>query len=174
MLHVVFVLVGLVLALVVYAATRPNEMRIERAIEIDRSPDRVFALVNDFREWKAWSPWEELDPSMKRSYEGAERGKGAVYTWDGNDKAGAGRMEIVASEVPSRIQIALAFTRPFASSNKTTFAVTPTEKGARITWTMEAPRPFMMKLLGVVLNLDKAIGNDFERGLAKMKATAER
>ena len=169
-LAVVAALIGGVL---VVAAMRPNTFSVQRSTTIKAPPDRVYPLIEDFYNWATWSPWEKLDPGMRKTFGGATRGNGAVYEWDGNNKAGAGRMEITATAAPHRLTIALDFTRPFRSSNTTAITLDPKSDSTMITWAMHGPQPFASKLFGLFVNMDTLIGKDFEQGLANIKAIAE-
>jgi uncharacterized protein YndB with AHSA1/START domain len=104
LLVIVAVLVVCVVAVLAYAATKPDTFTIQRSATIKAPPERVFALLTDFPAWRQWSPWENLDPDLKRTYSGAPNGKGAVYEWEGN-KAGAGRMEILDAPAPQKVTI---------------------------------------------------------------------
>ena len=170
-LLVVVVLIG---ALLAYAATRPDSFRVERAAVIKAPPAKVFALIDDFHQWAGWSPWEKLDPSMKRSHSGAASGKGAVYAWEGNGDVGAGRMEILETTAPSRVLIRLDFMKPFEATNTAEYTIQPEGEATRVTWAMYGPAPFLSKLMQVFVSMDKMIGKDFEQGLANLKALAER
>lgn len=161
--------VGGVLA---YAATRPDTFAVERSAVVPASTESVFALLNDFHQWPRWSPWEKLDPAMNRTHSGAERGKGAVYAWNGNKKVGSGRMEILESHPPSRVKIQLDFLAPFEAHNVTTFTLEPVAGGTRVNWRMEGPHPFMMKVMCVFVSMDKMVGKDFEAGLANLQREA--
>ena len=156
------------------AATKPATFRIERTASIAAPPERIFPLVKDFRGWRAWSPYEKLDPEMKRTFSGATCGKGAAYAWDGNSKAGAGRMEITDAAAPSKVVIRLDFDRPFKAHNVAEFSIEPRPDGSRVTWTMTGPNLFMGKVMSVFMNMDTLIGKDFEAGLANLKAIAEK
>lgn len=160
-----------VLALVI--ASRPSTFRVERSIAIAAPPERVFAPVNDFRAWTAWSPYEKKDPQMQRTYGPSTAGTGATYGWAGNGEVGEGRMTIVRSDAPSRITIELVFSKPFAGTNTATFTFEPTPEGTRATWAMDGKSTFLTKAIGLVLDMDKMIGGDFERGLASLKTLAE-
>ncbi len=157
---------------VVYVATRPGAFRIERSTTIDASPAKVFALINDFHEWAKWSPWEKIDPSMAKTYEGSEAGKGAVYRWSGDNKAGQGVMTILESAADSRIEIELAFLKPFQATNKAIFTLEPEGSGTKVSWAMEGNRAFAIKAFNVFMDMDKLVGNDFEKGLASMREAA--
>jgi hypothetical protein len=168
----IVVIVGIIVALLLFAATRPNSYRVERAATIPAPAGQVFGLLNDFHRWDAWSPWEHLDPAMKRTHSGAASGVGAVYEWDGNKKAGMGRMEITGSAPHSRITIKLDFLKPFESHNTTVFVLAAEGSATRVTWTMEGPSNFMTKLMGIFVSMDKMIGKDFEAGLANLTRVA--
>ncbi len=150
---------------------------VERTTVIDAPPRRVFEQVADFHKWRAWSPWEDIDPDMRRSYSGAGAGTGAVYEWSGNRKAGAGRMQITRADEPSLVHVDLRFTKPFKSENdmRMTFAPEgPTGAQTRVTWTLVGPTTFMTKVMGIFTSMDKMVGPDFEKGLRQLKAVAER
>lgn len=161
-------------ALVLVAAVRPPAFTIERSQEMACPPARAFAFVNSFRAWSGWSPWEQVDPQMQRTYGGAEAGVGATYAWSGNKKAGQGSMTITASEPGQRIAIALVFTAPWKATNTTEFrfSVAP-NGGAIVRWQMTGENPFFFRLMGLFFNMDKLVGKDFEKGLAAMKQLAE-
>ena len=145
---------------------------MSRAETVNASVGTVHDLLNDFRHWRDWSPWEDVDPDLERTHSGPEAGTGAHYAWSGNNKAGTGTMEIVES-TPDRIVIALEFLKPFKASNKTSFQLTPSGSGTKVTWTMTGQRNALMGVMGKFY-FDKAIGKDFDRGLAQLKARAER
>jgi hypothetical protein len=171
---IVIVVVVLIAALLAYAATRPDTFRLRRAASIKAPPEKIFALIDDFHNWGSWSPYEKLDPAMKRTLSGATSGKGAVYEWEGNAKAGAGRMEIIEASSPSKVTIKLDFTRPFEGHNTAEFILDSRRDATEITWSMHGPSPFMAKLMGLFLNMDKMIGKDFETGLANLRSVTER
>ena len=168
---VVVVLVG---ALLAYAATKPDSMHVQRAASIKAPPDKIFPLINDFHSWSSWSPYEKLDPAMKRTYSGAANGKGAVYEWEGNSQVGQGRMEITDTSHPSRVTIKLDFIKPFEGHDVAEFALVPQGDSTTVTWTMDGPSPYVAKLMGVFVNMDTMIGKDFETGLANLKGLAEK
>lgn len=137
---------------------------------IDAPPERVHALVADFREWTRWSPWEGVDPDMERDYSGS--GATQRYRWSGNKKAGEGEMRMTAIK-PERIDLDLEFLKPFKAQNKIDFVITPEGDGTRVAWTMSGHRNVVMAAMGRMF-FDKALGRDFDRGLAALKAEAER
>ena len=167
------VVVVAVVAVLAFAATRPNTFHVARSTVIKAPPETVFALIDDFHHWRAWSPYENLDPAMTRTYGGPASGLGATYGWDGKGKAGAGQMEIVKAVAPSELDITLTFTKPFEAHNRAIFTLAPEGDGTRVTWAMEGPAPLMFKVMSLVVNMDKLVGRDFETGLASLKAAAE-
>ena len=132
----------------------------------------MSAGIRDLKLWQEWSPWEKLDPDMKRTLSGAPSGTGAVYAWEGSSKVGAGRMEI-RDVAPSKVVIQLDFIKPFEGHNVTEFALVPKGESTDVQWTMRGPATFVMKLMGLFTNMDRMIGRDFERGLANLKAAVE-
>ena len=147
---------------------------VERSTTIDAPPARIYAQVANFHRWRAWSPWEGLDPDLRRTYTGPDTGSGATYAWAGNRKAGEGRMEITEVSEPTRVSIDLQFLKPFKARNETVFDIRPEGSGARVTWAMTGRRTLVTKIMGVFKSMDAMVGPDFERGLASLKATVER
>lgn len=164
---------ALFVALVIVIALQPAEFRIERSVSMAAPPEAAHAQVNDFRQWQAWSPWDKMDPSMKRTYGGAPAGVGATYAWSGNNQVGEGKMTIEKSE-PTQIAIELEFLKPMPATNRATFTFAKTPEGNVTTWAMEGHNSFVGKAFSLVMDMDELVGGDFERGLAAMKAGAER
>jgi hypothetical protein len=136
------------------------------------APAKILAQINDFHNWGAWDPWAKMDPSMKVTYSGAAKGKGAVYAWEGNGKVGSGRMEITDS-TPTQVDMNLDFIKPMAGHDTATFTLQPQGDSTQVTWAMNGKVPFVGKIFHVFMNMDKMIGGSFESGLADMKAIAE-
>jgi hypothetical protein len=158
----------------ILAATKPDTLRVQRATSIRAPADRIFPMINDFHQWRSWSPYENKDPAMQRTYEGTASGKGAVYAWDGNKNVGSGRMEILETSAPSKITIKLDFFKPFEGHNTAEFTMLPQGDVTNLTWTMHGPAVLMSKVMQVFMNLDDMIGRDFEVGLANLKKLAEK
>jgi hypothetical protein len=160
--------------MLVLAATRPSSFRIARATRIQAPPDEIFALINDFRRRSAWSPFEKLDPAMKRTLSGAPAGKNAVYEWEGNAKAGKGRMEITDTADLSRVRIQLDFLKPFEAHNTAEFTLDAQGDATTVTWVMYGPTPYVAKIIHLFVSMERMVGKDFETGLANLKTLAER
>lgn len=163
----------LVMVLVGYIATRPDTFVYERSAVINAPAEIVFGLINDFQQWGKWSPWEKKDPNLKRSYSGPAAGPGAVYGWVGNKDVGEGRMTLLDSKAPEFVSIRLEFFKPFAADNQVRFTLTPEAGGTRVHWSMQGKNVLIGKLIGLVLNMDKMVGSDFEKGLADMNRAAQ-
>ena len=172
-LTVLIVIAVIVAAVLIAAALRPGDFAVQRRVAIRAAPAKIYPMLADFRQWPAWSPWEKLDPAMKRTLSGAPEGPGAVYAWEGSSKVGAGRMEIKEAAAPSTIVIQLDFLRPFEAHNITEFTLLPRGDATDVTWLTRGPAPFMSKLMSVFVSMDKMIGKDFEKGLANLKAAVE-
>lgn len=170
---IIATMIFLVVTLLIYAAAKPDTFRVQRTASINAPPDKVFGLINDFHTWASWSPWEKKDLAMKKTHSGAAQGKGAVLEWDGNKDVGTGRMEILESVPTSKIVIKLDFLKPFEAHNQAEFTLTPNASSTQVTWAMHGPQPFMMKVMDIVMNMDKMVGSDFEAGLANLKVMAE-
>lgn len=174
MIETIAVVVGVIALVFIYAATRSGSFRIQRSAVIAAPPEKIFARIDDLHAWASWSPWENIDPALKRSYSGAASGRGAAYAWEGNSKVGSGRMEIVESSAPARIAIKLDFFRPFEAHNTAEFTFEARGGSTTVTWAMFGPRPFISKLMGLVFNMDRMVGGQFEQGLAKLKTLTEK
>lgn len=163
----------LVVGVLVYAAFSEDTFRVERHVVIDRPAREIFPLLEDFRQWRLWSPWEDLDPALARVYAGADRGAGAEYAWEGNSKAGKGRMVITRADTPTHLTIDLSFEKPFKAENNAAFDLEPEGSGTRVTWALYGPLPYLSKVMSTFVSMDRLIGRDFERGLQKLKHAAE-
>ena len=158
----------------VFALTKPDTFRVERSLAVKAPAGAIYPQVADFHRWTGWSPYENRDPAMKRSFGGSEEGKGATYAWDGNNNVGAGRMEILEANGPSKLRIKLDFERPFEGHNTAEFTFVPQGDATLVTWAMYGPAPFMSKIMQVFINMDSMIGKDFEAGLVSLKKLAEK
>jgi hypothetical protein len=172
-LKIVIALVVIIAGLVVVVATRPSEFRVSRTTTISAPAPVVFAQVNDFHKWEAWSPYVKRDPAMKKTIEGAPSGVGAIYTWSGSNEVGEGRTTIIESRPDELIRIKLEFVRPFAATSTAEFAFKPEGERTAVTWSLDGRNGFIAKAMGLVVNMDRMIGGDFETGLAQMKSAAE-
>jgi hypothetical protein len=168
---VIVIGVGAVLG---FAAMQPDKFRVQRSAPIKAPAEKIFGLINDFHHWGSWSPWEKLDPAMTKTHTGPANGKGAIYEWEGNKQVGKGRMEILEATSPSKILIKLDFLKPFEAHNTADFALEGQGDSTNITWGMNGQKPFMFKVMGLFLSMDKMIGKDFEKGLANLKGIVEK
>lgn len=172
-LIILAVVAALALALVAVIAMRPADFRIERSTTINASPATVFTQINDFHNWGAWSPWDKIDPNLNRTYDGAPSGTGAIYHWVGNKQVGEGRMTITDCTQNELIVIRLEFIKPFSVTHTAEFRFRSEADQTVVTWIMLGTNNFLLKAFSLVMNMDKMIGNDFEKGLAQMKTIAE-
>jgi Polyketide cyclase / dehydrase and lipid transport len=170
---ILIALVAIVIVLVVVVAMQPGKFRISRTATIAAPAPAVFAQVNDFHNWEAWSPWAKIDPAMKQSFAGAPAGTGAIYTWAGNHEVGEGRMTITESRPSDLVRINLEFLKPFAGTATAEFTFKPERDQTLVTWSMTGKKDFVAKAIHLVMNMDRLIGGQFETGLARMKTVAE-
>ncbi|WP_338886245.1 SRPBCC family protein [Rhodococcus sovatensis] len=147
---------------------------VERSTVIQASPEKIHSLLDNFQKWRSWSPWEDADPDLKRTYSGPDSGVGASYAWSGNRKAGAGSMVITDSKPGQIVVLDLVFTKPFKAQNVTTFTIDPGPNGSEVTWAMTGTSNLFFRLVGKVFPMDKVVGKDFEKGLAQLKVEAEK
>lgn len=149
-----------------------GDFEVVRSRTIAAPRERVHGLIDDFHAWRAWSPWEDLDPNLERHYSGAESGAGAKYAWAGNRKAGKGNMEIVSS-TPEQVEVRLTFEKPWKATNRVAFELTPSGDAATdVTWRMTGRTTGVAALFGKVMSMDRMVGKDFEKGLERLDAAA--
>jgi carbon monoxide dehydrogenase subunit G len=168
---VVLIAVAVVLVL---AVMKPDTLRVQRTASIKAPPEKIFPLINDFRAWGGWSPYEKKDPAMKRTLSGPSSGKGALYEWSGNGNVGSGRIEIADAVPPNKVTINLDMIKPFPTRNIVEFTLEPKGEATDVTWAMKGQVPFLAKIVHVFFDMDRMVGDDFAAGLASLKAIAER
>ncbi len=171
---IALIILLLIAAILIYAATKPNTFRVRRSISIKASPEKVFGLINDFHQWEAWSPWEKVDPAVKRTYSGATSGKGAIYEWNGNKNIGQGRMEIIESSPPSRVVIKIDFIKPMEAHNTVEFTLAMQGDSTMVTEAMYGPNPYIAKLMSIFFSMEKMVGPKYEESLTSIKTLSEK
>lgn len=172
-LGILAILVLVVVGFCIVVAMQPADFKITRSATYTATPEAVFAQINDFHKWNAWSPWAKIDPAMRSTFNGPENGVGSSYYWIGNDEVGEGKMTITASHPSQHIAIDLDFIAPFAAKNVTEFVIKPTGDKTDVTWSMTGKRDFVMKAFCLFFDMDKLVGGDFEKGLVQLKPIVE-
>lgn len=168
-------IIVLALAVVVcLALSRSKTFTVQRTTEIAAPPERIYAEIEDFHRWAAWSPWDNMDPTMQKTYSGAAKGVGAVYDWAGQKKVGVGRMSITGVQPVERVNIDLEFQKPFPARNDVVFSLIPEGGVTRVSWAMHGSSPFMFRVMGVFMDMDAMIGKDFEHGLRNLRDLTEK
>jgi Polyketide cyclase / dehydrase and lipid transport len=171
---IALVLLLVIAAILVYATTKPDSFRVERATNIKAPAEKIFPFIDDFHHWQTWSPWEKIDPNSKRTYSGASNGIGAVYEWSGNKDVGQGRMEIIESLPSSKMVMNIDFIKPFEGHNKVEFTLTAQGDSTKVTQAMYGRTPYIGKVMSLFFSMDKMVGEKYEEGLATLKAVAEK
>ena len=168
-----FFVVGTI-ALLVYAATRPDTFAVERSTTIAAPADKLFPLISDMRSFNSWNPYARKDPAMKAEYSGAAAGPGAMFDFQGNKDVGKGRISITGASAPSSVTMQLDMWEPFEGHNEVNFTLVPDGAGTRVTWAMHGPSALITKVMDIFISMDQMIGKDFEAGLANLKQLAEK
>lgn len=171
---ILITIAGAIAAILIFAATKPDVFRVQRSLAIAAPPDKIFPHLLDFQRWPAWSPYEKKDPAMKRTFSGPATGPGATYAWDGDKNVGAGRIEITEVSPDARIAFNLDMLKPLEAHNKGEFTLEPQGNGTLVTWAMYGPASYVTKLMQALCLMDHMVGGDFEKGLADLKAIAEK
>jgi uncharacterized protein YndB with AHSA1/START domain len=164
----------LVVALLVYATTKPDRFCVSRATTIKAPPERIFPLIANLKSMNTWNPFVEPDPAIKISYSGPESGQGAAHTWAGNGKVGEGRIEITEAQPPSRVAMRLQMIKPMKADNAVEFTLAGHGSGTDVTWAMSGRQSLMTKLMTLFIDCERMVGSQFEKGLANLKVLAER
>ena len=173
LLIILTVLAVLLVVLIVVVSTRPSEYKVARSTVVNAPAATVFPQVNELKKWEAWNPWGKIDPNMKLTYSGPASGVGAVYAWVGNSDVGEGQGTIMESRPNELVQLKLEFFKPMAGVGTAAFTFKPQGDKTEITWTMSGQNNFIGKAMCMIMNMDKMIGSQFEKGLADLKAAAE-
>lgn len=174
MLTALIIIAVLIGAFLLFANSRPGTFSMSRRATLNAAPDKVFAQINDFKNWANWSPWDKMDPSMQRNYAGPATGTGAKYAWVGNKKVGEGSMEITRSVPSSTVLLDLHFLKPFKADNVTEFTLEPQGAATTLNWEMRGNLNLMMKTMHIFMDMDKVVGKDFEAGLSNLKEIVEK
>lgn len=171
---IVIVVILAIAAVLIYASTRPDMLHVERTVSIKATPDKIFPHINDLHAWETWSPYLKLDPAMKTRYSGAAAGAGSVYEWEGNSKAGEGRVTIAQTTPPNQVAIKLDMLKPFEAHNDVLFTLASKGETTDVTWAMDAHNSLLSKVMGLFINMDSMVGGAFEEGLGNLKALVEK
>lgn len=163
----------LIAGICVTASFQSDDMNVTRSATLAAPPEAVFKVVNDFRQWDAWSPWSKLDPNMKKSLEGPAEGVGAIYRWNGNNEVGEGSTTLTESKPGEKVAMRLDFTRPMEGTSEVDFTFTPEGAGTKVTWAMHSKKPFIGKVVSLFMNCEKMCGDQFEQGLGNLKRLVE-
>lgn len=173
LMYVLAALAAALAVLLVVASFRPESFRVERSMEMAAPPERVYPLIADLKAMNTWNPFVDPDPAIQITYSGADAGKGAVHTWKGNRHVGEGRLDILEAAPPSRLDMRLQMFKPFKADNAVTFLIAPSGTGSRVTWSMSGRQPLMAKVMAMIIDCDRMVGGQFEKGLSGLKAKAE-
>ena len=168
------VIVTLIAALLAYASTKPDTFHVQRSASITAPAEKIFSIIDNFSQWPAWSPWEKIDPAMKKTLSGAANGTGAISEWDGNSEVGTGRIEITESSPASRITMKLDMLKPFEAHNIVEFTLASNGGATNVTWAMHGHSPYVAKVMSLFMDCDKMVGKQFEEGLENLKTIAEK
>ncbi len=171
--YILIAVVAIIVILLIVIAVQATDFRIARSSTIAASPGVIFPHVNDLKQMDVWSPWLKFDPNVKITHEGPPSGVGAIESWEGNKNVGAGRMTVTDSRSNELVRLKLEFFRPFTATNMAEFILQPQSSGTTVTWAMTGRKNFMTKAMGLIMNMDKMIGGNFDKGLAELKTIAE-
>jgi len=174
MLNIILFLIPLIIiVLLVLTSRQPSDFKVTRSGIVSAPASAIFPHVNNLQKWEAWSPWAKLDPNAKNSFEGPSEGVGAKMSWAGNNKVGVGSMTIMESRPDEFVQFKLEFQKPMQATNIAEFIFKPEGDQTAVTWTMSGTNNFMGKVMNLVMNCDKMVGGQFEKGLADLRAVVE-
>lgn len=165
-------IVAAIVVVVMVGYMLPGEAVVQRQVIINAPPEKVFAIVGNMKRFSEWSPWADLDPATQYVFEGSESGAGQVMRWQSNNpNVGTGAQTVVDFVENRRVATELDF-GPMGKA-VASLELSPVDSGTGVTW------GFKSQLNGLVerwmgLLFDRWIGADYEKGLAKLKALAEK
>jgi Polyketide cyclase / dehydrase and lipid transport len=166
-----FIIILAVAALLFWISRKPSHFSLARSITINATPAQIHPWINNLKQMNQWNPWAGQDAKSKISYEGPESGPGAIYTWAGG-KMGEGRFEIKDVNALA-ITARLLMIKPMAADNTVVYTLQPDAAATKVTWTMSGENRFIHKLMHTVMNMDKMVGKEFDKGLAGLKSKVE-
>lgn len=174
MFQIILIIIILgIIALLIIAAKQRDDFRYSRSTTINSIPAKVFEHVNSQRKWQEWNPWAKIDPNAKFDFEGPESGVGAISKWDGNNQVGKGISTITISHPHEFIQLKLEFIRPMKAINTAEFTFTPQDNFTVVTWSMYGKNTYIGKIVSLILNCEKMVTGQFDKGLANLKGIVE-
>lgn len=171
-INILLILAIVIVVFFIVAALRPPGFRVERSATIAASPAIVFDHVNDLKNYQAWNPWSKLEPSTEHTFSGPAAGVGASLAWAGK-KIGAGRLTISESLPAELVRMKLEFIKPFVANNTAEFFFRAESGQTVVNWSMSGVNNCMFRAMGLLINMDKMVGKEFENGLANLKGLAE-
>jgi hypothetical protein len=171
---ILITLIAIIVAFLIFVATKPSEISIERSIVISKSPQKIYPLINNQMKWSEWSPWNGLDGNIEEFFGGATEGLGSYYKWNGNDLVGAGTSTIVENQQDNFVKFKWDFEKPMKATYFSEFKLAKQEGGVQVTWTMYGKRDFISKLAGLFMDCEEKVGGEFEKGLKNLKDLAEK
>jgi hypothetical protein len=174
MLKKILVALSLITAgLCIYAAVKPAHMSVSREVVLNASAETIFPYINNAQKADDWMPWKDSDPTVQMTYAGPAEGVGSKSTWDSKGDMGTGEALVTESIPNQTVKTQLTYTKPFQMTQMAEIALTPTEGGTKVRWTVSGQNPFFFRLMRIFINCDTMIGKEFEKGLAKLKSKVE-
>jgi len=173
-LKTILIILGVLLALVIILGlTGSDTYRYERSVTIAAPADAVYEHVASLGAMDKWSPWNDLDPNVKKSIEGTDGAVGAVAKWEGNDDIGKGEQRLDTLVPGKLVRTHLTFLEPWQQECGAGIDLAQAGDSTKVTWFMVGENNFMGKVMGVFMDMDAMIGKDFEKGLGRLKSIAE-
>jgi uncharacterized protein YndB with AHSA1/START domain len=156
-----------------YVAVKPAASNISREIVIGANPETLFPYINNSKKMADWMPWQDSDPGVKMQYSGPDEGVGSKSSWNSEGKMGVGNAVIIESTSNKSVKTQLTYTKPMEMAQLAEVTLTPVDGGTKVKWSVDGHNGFMFRLMGIIMNVEKMVGGEFEKGLAKLKNTAE-
>jgi hypothetical protein len=152
----------------------PNTLDVTQTVSIARPRASIFAMINDLRIGKEWSPYYALDPEADYQVTG-EPGAGQAMRWNSDlRQVGEGRMSIVTSTQYEGVDGILEM----GDRARLDFSIRlqPSEGATAVVWTVSAicaPGNVNVPCRYMNLILRSRIDTELQRGLARLKQLAE-
>ena len=174
MLLVLYIIVGLVFIVTILGFIAPKSYEVSRNIVINKSLPETFNYLKSLKNQDNWSPWGERDPNMEKEFKGTDGEVGFISAWKGNKEVGEGEQEIIGLVENELIETQLRFLKPFKSTSNAYIKVDDEQGATKVTWGFTGKNKFPVSIMMLFMNMEKAIGKDFEQGLTKLKSLLEK
>ncbi len=174
MMTFLYIVLAIIVLIIILGLLAPKSYDVSRNIEINKALPDVFQYLKFIKNQNDWSPWKKKDPNFKQEFEGTDGEVGFISKWDGNKDVGTGEQEIKAIVHNDRIETELRFLKPWKSQSTGYLKVEEVSTNeTKVIWGFTGKNKFPFSIFMLFFNFEKAVGKDFDDGLASLKEVLE-